>query len=156
MKDTITIEEFSNNAKVKIATIKRRYKEIPGISKIDGEFVILSGTRYPCRKNNNLKDSYDRRYYLLKAISEYKYIDHNILRIEHKQFIDMLKDLLSAKLIKRNGLSNYYGANAYDCTSKGEEVLKSKKDISISEISKLIIGTTSDFVDILSKIYNFK
>ena len=51
-------------------------------------------------------------------------ISHKELKVEHPQFVDMLKDLLSAGLIQPNHLSNQYGANAYDCSMKGDELLK--------------------------------
>ena len=78
-------------------------------------------------RNCKLEDSADRRYILLKAISQYKYISCTDIRVEQPQFKRMLYELSKAGLIQRNNLSNTYGANAYDCTIKGGELLKMAK-----------------------------
>ena len=119
MNEHITIEEFVNIAGVKESTIKKRKNSIPGLKYENDKFIILSGTRYPCDLHRyKLKNSADRRYALLKMISEYKYISHNELRIYPEQFVELLRELLAAGLIKENHLSNHFGANAYDCTEK--------------------------------------
>lgn len=59
----------------------------------------------------------------MRLKSKYRYISHKELRVEHKKFEDMLRELLSAGLIKNNNLSNTYGANAYDCTLLGDEFI---------------------------------
>jgi hypothetical protein len=42
----------------------------------------------------------------------------------------MLEEFLQAGLIKKNGLCNSFGANAFDCTVKGDALLKKqKKDV---------------------------
>ena len=125
----ISFEEFVRNSGVSERTVRKRYREIPGIELTDsGELRILSGTRYPFNMRNcKLEDSADRRYVLLKAISQYKYISCNDIRVEQAQFKRMLYELLNAGLIQRNNLSNTYGANAYDCTIKGGELLQMAK-----------------------------
>lgn len=125
----INMEEFAKKSGVKESTIKKRYKDIPGISKEGSSFTILSGTRYPCDKRRiNPKDSGNRRYLLLRTISDYRYISHEHLMLEEKQFNDMLAELLQAGLIKKNGLCNSFGANAFDCTAKGDDLLKKQKN----------------------------
>ena len=115
----ISMEEFAKKVGVKEETVKKRYQEIPGITKEGNTFTILSGTRYPCDKRRiKPKDSGDRRYLLLRTISDYRYISHEHL---------MLEEFLQAGLIKKNGLCNSFGANAYDCTAKGDAVLKKQK-----------------------------
>ncbi|PID82185.1 MAG: hypothetical protein CSB16_02580 [Clostridiales bacterium] len=134
----ISIEEFTNMYNIKASTVKRRKDDIPGLKYENGEFYILEGTRYPSRDNYKLENAADRRYVLLKAISEYRYIDHVKLKLYKQQFDDMLKELLSAGLIKENKLYNKYGANGYDCTIAGEKVLDLKKDVAIKKIVELV------------------
>ena len=125
----ISMEEFANKVGIKESTIKKRYRDIPGITKEGNTFTILSGTRYPCDKRRiKPKDSGDRRYLLLRTISDYRYISHEHLMLEEKQFNDMLVEFLQAGLIKKNGLCNPLGANAYDCTAKGDALLKKQKN----------------------------
>ena len=125
----ISLEEFVKKSGVKESTIKKRYKDIPGITKEGNSFTILSGTRYPCDKRRiKPKDSGDRRYLLLRTISEYRYISHEHLMLEEKQFNDMLAEFLQAGLINKNGLCNSFGANAFDCTVKGDALLKKEKN----------------------------
>ena len=135
----ISIKEFIHNANIKISTFKRNYKKIPGVVRNNEGFLILSGTRYPCDLHRyKLKDSAEKRYALLKTIGEYKFISHKDLRVELMQFEQMLRDLLSAGLIQENKLSNKYGANAYDCTMDGENIIQQKKSNGLIAISKLI------------------
>ena len=101
----ISFDEFVNNSGVKESTIKRRYKLIPGITKSNAGFTVVSGTRYPCDLHRyGLKNSGEKRFALLKMISQYKYVTHKDLKIEYKQFQDMLRELLSAGLIQYNNL----------------------------------------------------
>lgn len=134
----ISMEEFANKVGIKESTIKKRYRDIPGITKEGNTFTILSGTRYPCDKRRiKPKASGDRRYLLLRTISDYRYISHEHLMIEEKQFNDMLVEFLQAGLIKKNGLCNPFGANAYDCTAKGDAILKKQKSETIRELTLL-------------------
>ena len=50
-------------------------------------------------------------------------------------------------LIKKNGLCNSYGANAYDCTAKGDEILMQKKE----EAIKQIVLLTSEALGVFTK-----
>lgn len=134
----ISMEEFANKVGIKESTIKKRYRDIPGITKEGNTFTIFSGTRYPCDKRRiKPKDSGARRYLLLRAISDYRYISHEHLMLEEKQFNDMLAEFLQAGLIKKNGLCNPFGANAYDCTAKGNAILKKQKSETIRELTLL-------------------
>ena len=59
----IPFEEFVEKVSVKESTIKRRYKEIPGITKTENGFAVLSGTRYPCDLHRyKLSTSAKKRY----------------------------------------------------------------------------------------------
>ena len=133
----IDFDEFVKRSGVKKKTVMRRYKKIPGITKTDNGFRVISGTRYPYNiGNTKLRDSYSRRITLLKAISKYKYISHRELQLEPPQFEEMLRDFLSAGLIQCNNLSNTYGANAYDCTRLGDEYVKRQNKSSKEEFIK--------------------
>ena len=57
----------------------------------------------------------------------------------------MLKELLNAELICENHLINKYGANAYDCTSKGDALLKKSKAESVKEITDLVASAAGHF-----------
>lgn len=135
----ITIEEFQKIAGVKEATIRKNKDKIPGLTYAKGIYDILKGTRYPYDYHRyRIKDSADRRFLLLKAISEYKYIGHDSLKVYKEQFVELIGDLLKAKLIRENNLPNHYGANAYDCTPRGDELLKKKNTEAIREIADLV------------------
>ena len=142
----ISMEEFVKKVGVKEETVKKRYQEIPGITKEGNTFTILSGTRYPCDKRRiKPKDSGDRRYLLLRTISDYRYISHEHLMLEEKQFDDMLAEFLQARLIKKNGLCNSFGANAYDCTAKCDDLLKKQKKEVIHELTILCAQALGTF-----------
>ena len=142
----ISFDEFVNNTGRAESTIKKRYKEIPGITKTKEGFQVVSGTRYPCDLHRHkFKNSGDRRYALLKAISKYQYVTHKDLSIEHTQFEDMLRELLSAGLIRQNNLFNTYGANAYDCTPAGDELIQRTDKEAKSELINLIASAAGTF-----------
>ena len=152
----IPFQEFVSNSGVKESTIKRKYKQIPGIQKTKNGYSVVSGTRYPCDLHRyKLKNSGDKRYVLLKMISEYKYITHKDLRIEQQQFQDMLRDLLSAKLIQQNHLCNNYGANAYDCTVLGDEFIQRTDNATKNDLVKLIASATGTFTGaVISQVFD--
>lgn len=143
----ISIEDFVKIAGVKESTIRKKKNKIPGLSYNKGIYTIIDGTRYPCYVHKyKIKNSSDRRYLLLKAISEYRYISHLDLGLYHPQFIEMIRELLDAGLIQPNNMENYYGANFYDCTRKGDEVLKQRKCKAIHEISSLVAAGAGKFI----------
>lgn len=152
----IPFEEFVEKVSVKESTIRRRYKEIPGITKTENEFAVLSGTRYPCDLHRyKLSTSAKKRYILLKTISQYQYISHKDLKLEQPQFEEMLKELIEAGLIQNNHLSNEYGANAYDCSIRGDKLLKEDEKQAEAKILNMIAETAGTFVGaVISKIYN--
>lgn len=147
-KEYISLNEFANIANVRVKTIINRYKEIPGIEKNGNEYTVLSGTRYPYDKRRLKKiDNYDeKRYHLLNAIYNYKYISHYELRLHQQQFEDMLLSLERANLIKINGINNPYGANKYDCTELSGKVLSMEKLKAIKEIAEIIADCSGRFV----------
>ena len=96
--DYIDFDDFVNNAGVKESTIKRRYKQIPGITKTKKGFRVISGTRYPYNiGNTKLDSSAARRCVLLKAISKYQYISHKELKIKKKRLQPCRQILLLMK-----------------------------------------------------------
>lgn len=155
-KTRVSIEDFLQIAGVKISTVKKNKDKIPGLTYANGKFDIIKGTRYPIDIHRyKMENSADRRYLLLLAISQYKYIDHLKLRVYPEQFDNMLKELLDGDLIALNHLYNQYGANAYDCTSKGDEIIKMKKEEAIKCITDVVSSGAGHFVGaILSEVYN--
>ena len=157
-ENRISINEFLNVAGVKLNTVKKNSGRIPGLKYENSEFDILKGTRYPGDFHRyKLTNSADRRYVLLKAISEYKYIDGSALRIYQEQFVSLLKELLDAGLISENGLPNHYGANAYDCTEAGDEVLRlAKKTESVNTITEMVSSAAGHFIGaIISEVFSY-
>ncbi len=151
-KEYISLHKFCKIAKKKEATIIKHYKEIPLIIKDKKEYKVLVGTRYPCKiKSYKIIDDMDRRYILLKSISDYKYIDCYMLGVYQNTFCNYLKDFISAGLIKENHNGNLYGANAYDCTELGGKIVKREKQKAKKEIACEISHITGAFVgEILS------
>ena len=151
----VSIEDFLQIANVNRSTVKRNKKKIPGLIYENGKFDIVKGTRYPIDiHRHKIENSADRRYLLLLAISQYKYIDHLKLGVYQEQFEDLLKELLDGELIKPNHLYNEYGANAYDCTSKGDEIIKLRKGEAIKQITKVVTTGAGHFVGaVLSQVY---
>ena len=152
----ITIEEFVAISGVKKTTIRKNSSKIPGLRYINGEYEIIKGTRYPGDFHRyKLKNSGERRYVLLKAISEYKYIDHIKLRLYKEQFDALLRELLDAELICENHLFNHFGANAYDCTPHGDEILKQEKAAAIQSITNCVASASGHFLGaIISEVFN--
>ncbi len=135
----ISIEEFLNIAGVKEKTIIKNKDKIPGLTYVDGKFDIIKGTRYPCDLHRyKMRNSEEKRYVLLKTISEYKYICAQDLRVYEEQFEAFLEEFLAADLIQKNHLGNDFGANGYDCTGKGDEVIMQRKSIAIRKILEFI------------------
>ena len=143
----ITIDDFVIISGVKESTIRKNKNKIPGLSYDKGIYNIIDGTRYPCDLHRyKIRNSSDRRYLLLKAISEYKYISHLDLGVYHPQFVEMIRELLDAGLIRPNNMANRYGANFYDCTHEGDELLRQQKNSAINEISSLVATAAGKFV----------
>ena len=152
----ISIEEFLEIAHVKENTVRKNATKIPGLTYENGVFDILKGTRYPGDFHRyKMKNSAERRYVLLKAISEYKYIDHLKLRVYREQFVALLQELLDAELIVENHLYNSYGANAYDCSIKGDKLIERKQKEAIEEISFLVSSSAGHFTGaVISEIFS--
>lgn len=121
----ITIEEFVQIAGVKKETIYKNRNKIPGLTYRNGEYEILSGTRYPFSvRRFKIKSIDEKRYVLLKAINKTQYIDHIALELYEEEFNALLDELQRADLIMRTNTENEYGANAYITTINGSEFLQ--------------------------------
>lgn len=142
----VSIEEFERIAGVKEATIRKNHDKIPGLTYRDGTYEILSGTRYLCDFSKyKMDDSEQKRYALLKVISRNKYVSNKDLNLYQEQFVTMLRELLDAGLIQPNGVENHYGANAYDCTMRGEEILRKHRKKCVEELVSLVAGAAGTF-----------
>lgn len=150
----MTIEEFSEMVQKKPSTIKARWKDIPGVKKVNGSFVVMNGTRYPVKNNFKARNSEERRYHLLRAIYENKYIDATTLGIYQNSFKLLLKDLIDGGYICENGSLNQYGANYYDCTQKGESYFKNYNKKKSKELVAIASEAAGTFVgSIISQMY---
>ena len=142
----ITLDDFVPIANVKKNTIIRRYKDIPGIEKTENGYRVLRGTRYPFQSGRfHITNIEDRYYVLLKALDRYKYIDSTMLGIYEESFNQMLSKLLKARLIENNMTGNPFGANSYDITLKGREIIKKKKAEAIRDVMCAISSVAGTF-----------
>lgn len=124
----ITLEEFSNMVDIKETTIKKNYKKIPGIEIIDGEYYVLKGTRYPGKVNMyKIETLIDKEYVMLKLTSQFKYIDHKMLKIYQNDFNNMTNSLVEKGYLIKNDSLNKYGLNEYYCPVEVRDIFKTKK-----------------------------
>jgi hypothetical protein len=145
-KEYITLDEFSKLCGISCNTIKRKYKEIPGIEKVETEYRVQKGTRYPCSiRRYKIPDSSAKRYVLLKSISENKYISAVDLQLYDKSFSIMLDELKNCNLIYENNNGNTYGANAYDCSNLGDKILQKRKKQAIQDIAERVAAVAGSF-----------
>lgn len=148
MDKYISLKEFTqmckkNGIRTSEKTIKKRYKEIPGIIKENDEYKVLEGTRYPINKNFKVKNTDDVFKWMLKAIYKNRYIDYTYLGIYQNDFDFILKELLNEKYIKNNRSKNRYGANSYSITQKGIELMNMKEfeiEKRIEVLSRMFVG----------------
>lgn len=135
----IELSEFAEMVKKKPETILKRKNDIPVIKKFGTEWYALTGTRYPCKvKSFKIKCGLDRRYVLLKAIDDYKYVNSKMLGIFPNEFNMMIRDFLNVELIEENYNGNTYGANAYTTTCKGEKIIKKSKTTATKIIKSIL------------------
>lgn len=139
-----TIEEFARNNDVTAATVKKHYKQIPGIKKIGlDEYMVTPGTRYPLnRRGYTLKTNSDRINVLMTAICLERYISHNELGTNEYEFMNMLHGLEEDGYIEKNeyaiNFSSYAYANAYKCTERGEKFYNDLKKLKREERNAMI------------------
>lgn len=154
-KKYLSLEEFAGISNISEKQIIKRRKEIPVIIKQDGQFLVLRGARYPMPINRyKVKDEYKRRFILLKAISQTKYIDNKMLGIYQEEFEQMLRDLLQSDLIYENNVGNIYGANAYSCTQAGADLVETNNFARLSKLVNLAAEAGGKFIgEVLSRVY---
>ena len=151
------IEKFASKNNVSVSTVKKHYKQIPGIRKIGlDEYMVTPGTRYPFnRRGYTLETNSDRVNVLMTAICLKRYISHNELGMDEYEFLKMLNCLEKDGYIKKNDYAinfiSYAYANAYDCTKHGE---KFYKDLTKQkrEARNAMISQALDWLDKLTDI----
>ena len=141
----MTLREFSLQCGISENQIRKRYKEIGGVEYIDGEWIIPNGTRYPAKRLHHVDSFEEKVYALLKATSEYRYIDSKILHIPDESFNVIISVLLQQGWIQTNGIENPYGANHYDLTLIGANIINQRRYKSIEAISAMIARCAGDF-----------
>ena len=147
----MTIEEFLIISDVKERTIHKHKNDIPGLTYINGKYKIIDGTRYPYNLGNSkLKDQSDKILALLKATSRNRYIDHRKLKLQKKQFERLLNELERNSYIEENGTNNPYGANAYDLTFEGTQLMNLSKNAAVKKLSELAGRFAGGFVAIVN------
>lgn len=81
-KNYISIPEFAERNDMSVESIKRNFKKIPGAEIIDDEYWIPESSRYPFNVGNTKLDRREnKQYVLLKATSQFKYIDEKMLKM---------------------------------------------------------------------------
>lgn len=139
----IPIDEYIKTTNIKKNTIIKNRKYIKKVLEIRNQYLILEGARYPYRiKCLSVKNAEDARYYTLKAMSEFRYIDNEILGISQCSFDFIVEEFLAKGLIKKNKSNNAYGLNGYDITGEGMAVICEKKHQTIKKMAA-ILGTYS-------------
>ena len=151
-----TIEEFASDNHVSVATVKKRYKEIPGIILVGlDDYLVSPGTRYPFNmRGHRIDNNNDRIFVLLKAINQERYISEKELRTPTYNFQTMLFELSRDGYIELNGYGNNFGANAYKCTKEGREFYakleSQKRDKRNAQITQLL-GWLNSLIDLIKK-----
>ena len=137
MINTVSIEEFANRYRLSVNTVKKNFEMIKGAYISNGEYIIPDSCRYPFfPKNMNLKTRNDKKYAIIKATHEYKYIDNTIVGISKNSFLLIVKELLESGLITSNGSGDINGLNGYDTTDHTDEVIRnnSRKNKVINDL----------------------
>lgn len=145
----ITLEDFLNQCGLKEQTIYKNRNKIKGLEYSNGEYKIPEGTRYPFNiGHNKLKTSEKKRYLILKAIGEYRYIDGKMLHMSSNDFEAMVKQLHRSKLICRTNTKNKYGTNMYILESAAEILLKEKKEVVLKILENVTAKAIAVYINI--------
>ena len=142
----MTLEEFSLMSGISVNQIKKRYREIGGITKDEEGYHIPNGTRYPIRRPTHIESRNEKVYLVLKAIFLYKYIDAVMLRIPHESFELILEEMKTIGWIQENKTNNPFGANRFDTTLLGGEIIQKKKTEALREIAGTLSYSAGLFV----------
>lgn len=126
----MTADDLSRYSSISKTTVIRNRAKIPGYQQnVSDDYLFDPGTRYPFWIGfHSLETTADRRYVLLKAISQYRYISYVELNLHQEQFFTMLEEYAQSGLIAQNVFGKHFGksfgANGYDCTSAGDFFLE--------------------------------
>lgn len=113
----MTIRELSEKCNISEQQIQKRWKDIPGIAKENGELHIPIGTRYPFDAHRyRFTNIRKRRDALLKATYKNRFVDHKMLKMEKPEFDSMVAELVHEGYLRENGTDNQHGVNKYDTT----------------------------------------
>ena len=147
-KNYISISEFAERNDMSVESIKRNFNKIPGAEIIDDEYWILESSRYPFNVGNTKLDRREnKQYVLLKATSQFKYIDEKMLKMPKASFETLIKELIKCGLLQKNHSNNPYGANNYDTTAKAEEVLSKRKNKAIEMIEDIMAKAVVAYIE---------
>lgn len=136
----MTIEQLAKNGKVSVKQVKKRWRDIGGVTKTGDVLNIPEGTRYPMRKMRSIDTHEEKLYALLKAIDTYRYIDEDMLGIPKNSFNILIHELIHAGWIQDNGSGNEFGANKYDSTRLGSRIAHERKKAALEDIITTISG----------------
>ncbi len=140
MNDYVSIDTFAKRYGLKSNTVKKNIDKVVGAYYKDGVYYIPDSCRYPYNlKNIKFKSRNDRKYVILRATSENKFVDNNTVGVSKKSFDLMIGELIRDQLLQYNGTNDKNGANSYDVTDYADRVIKEKNNKS-SIINELFIG----------------
>ena len=128
--DKSELIEFANRCNKKPATVEKRFRngDIPGIQIINNRFKIMEGTRYPYdMRGKETNNASKKRFYLIDAIFNRKYIDAIMLGVEQQEFNQYIQENMNAGLIMHMDWQNQYGANGFITTSEGDKIFTNQK-----------------------------
>ena len=152
------LEYFLNQYNLKEDTIRKRIKDIPGISIENNEIKILEDSRYPYNiRKSKTSDFYSKMIIILKATSKLCYVDEKILKTSKNEFNHIINELLDANFLIKRKTVNKFGCNSYFITTQGDEFLKSKRKLNIflKHIDKIAAMTLSNYLIFLTKNCKF-
>ncbi len=135
----VDIETFASRYKIKVETVKKNINQIVGAKKDGKDYIIPDSARYPYRiGNTSIKTRDDKRYVLLKATSENKFVDEKLIGLSKASFNTLIQELLNQNLLIENGSEDKNGANAYDTSSLADSLLRNGKRRAMVEIGKAV------------------
>ncbi len=143
----IDIKAFAKRYGLSEKTVRKRIDDIKGVITKERETFIIDSSRYPYNmRGNKVKSRDDKIYVLLKATSEFYYIDEEMLRISKTSFDTMVNELYVKGLLIKNGSNDPNGVNSYDVCQSMDELLRKSKYKAIKEISLHLSRMSGEFV----------
>lgn len=141
----VDVETFASRYGYSEKTIKKNIHRIEGAWKEGQDYCIPDSARYPYRMGHtSIQTREDKRYVVLRATSEYRYVDEKMLGLSKTSFRTIVDELTSQGLLINNNSNDVHGVNMYDTSSKADEMLKGGKKKAMVEIGKAVaeIGGT--------------